>query len=506
VGLSVVASDDGLPASPGQLTYTWSVVLGSSGAVTFAAGNGTGSAATLNATVAVAGTYVFRVTVSDGEFSSTATTPELLVTSVTTPGVIAVTSPGTWTQAEGDSGVSTVAITVTRTGGSSGPVSVSYATQDGTAQAGGDFTAASGTISWADGDSTVKTITVPIIGDTVYEPSEQFSVQLGSPTGGASLGLITSATVTILNDDAAPSAGILSFDPNAYAPVEGDSGSTAVTITVTRSGGSAGAVSVVVTTADGTAQAGSDYLTASATLSWAAGASGARTLTVPILGDVVNEADETVRLVLSGPVGGAALGASTASLVIITDDAVQEAGILALPSPAPGVAEGGSGTTALLIPVVRQGGSAGAVSVTYALTGGTAQVGTDVQALGGTLSWAAGETGTRYITMTVLGDLAVEPDETAVITLSDPTGGARVPDTSVVVTITNDDAGSPAVPGDLNGSGTVTFEDLSLFLSSYGKSVGDVGFLSGANLATAGSSASIVDFEDLAAFLALYTP
>jgi large repetitive protein len=59
-------------------------------------------------------------------------------------------------------------------------------------------------------------------------------------------------------------------------------------------------------------------------------------------------------------------------------------------------------------------------------------------------------------------------------------------------------------PGDLNGDGRVTFEDLSLFLSSYGKSVGQPGFLTGANLRTTGSSANTVDFDDLVAFLALY--
>jgi hypothetical protein len=62
------------------------------------------------------------------------------------------------------------------------------------------------------------------------------------------------------------------------------------------------------------------------------------------------------------------------------------------------------------------------------------------------------------------------------------------------------------VPGDLNGDGGVTFEDLSLFLSSCGKSVGQTGFLTGANLNTTGSSASTVDFDDLVAFLALYNP
>jgi hypothetical protein len=63
-----------------------------------------------------------------------------------------------------------------------------------------------------------------------------------------------------------------------------------------------------------------------------------------------------------------------------------------------------------------------------------------------------------------------------------------------------------AALGDLNGSGTVTFEDLSLFLSSYGKLGGQTGFLTRASLNTTGSSANTVDFDDLVAFLALYNP
>ena len=98
----------------------------------------------------------------------------------------------------------TVTITATRTGGSSGAVGVSYATANGTATAGSDYTATSGKLDWADGDTANKNITVPITNDALDEPDETFTVRLSAPTGGAKLGLPNSATVTITDNDDPP--------------------------------------------------------------------------------------------------------------------------------------------------------------------------------------------------------------------------------------------------------------------------------------------------------------
>gem|GEM_PF-638120 len=95
-------------------------------------------------------------------------------------------------------------ITVTRAGGTDGAVSVDYATSDGTATAGSDYTAASGTLNWAAGDSASKTFNVSITGDTTFEPDETVNLTLSNPTGGASLGSPNTAVLTITNDDAAP--------------------------------------------------------------------------------------------------------------------------------------------------------------------------------------------------------------------------------------------------------------------------------------------------------------
>src|SRR5205085_396419 len=112
-------------------------------------------------------------------------------------------------------GSGTVTITVNRTGGSAGVVSVHYSTTDGTATAPADYTAASGTLTWADGDTAPKTFTVPIIDDTLTEGNEAFKVNLDGPTGGATLGTPASSYVVIVDNDTAQPAGHLQFSASS---------------------------------------------------------------------------------------------------------------------------------------------------------------------------------------------------------------------------------------------------------------------------------------------------
>ncbi len=95
-------------------------------------------------------------------------------------------------------------IRVSRAGGDSGTVSVSYATGGGTATPGVDFTPVSGTLTWAGGDTSEKTFEVPILDDTEVEGDKTVELTLTSPTGGAELGDPSAATLTIVDNDIAP--------------------------------------------------------------------------------------------------------------------------------------------------------------------------------------------------------------------------------------------------------------------------------------------------------------
>ena len=136
---------------------------------------------------------------------------------------IPVLSIGNVTLTEGNSGTKTFTFTVSISGANTLPVSVNYATADGTATAAsGDYVATSGTLTWAAGDNTAKTIGVTVNGDTTVEPDETFYVNLGSPINAT---LSSSTGVgTIVNDDlsissvvvaeATPKNGILESNEN----------------------------------------------------------------------------------------------------------------------------------------------------------------------------------------------------------------------------------------------------------------------------------------------------
>lgn len=117
-----------------------------------------------------------------------------------------------------EDGVGTVTLTVTRTGGSAGAVGISYASANGTATAGSDYTSVDSTLAWDDAETTSKTFAVTIADDGDSEGNETFTVTLSSPTGGATLGSLSVATVTIVDDDTEPEVplmGTLSFEADA---------------------------------------------------------------------------------------------------------------------------------------------------------------------------------------------------------------------------------------------------------------------------------------------------
>lgn len=212
-------------------------------------------------------------------------------------------------------------ITVQRLGGRTGAVSVQYATAGGSATEGGDYARAAGTLAWADGEDAPKTFAIQILQDTLVEGPESFTVTLSGATGGATIAPIGTATVTVADDDLPPvpqPAGSIQFQQSESAVTEGG---TAL-LTVTRTGGSAGAVSVGYNTGAGSAQSGADYTAASGTLTWADGDASPRTITVATIDDTVVESSETFFVNISNPTGGATLGNPNVVVATILDNDV----------------------------------------------------------------------------------------------------------------------------------------------------------------------------------------
>ncbi len=312
----------------------------------------------------------------------------------------------------------TLTFTVTRTGSTAGTNAVNFATANGTATAGSDYTAQSGTLTFAPGE-TSKPIQIQTTPDTTVESAETVLVNLSSPTGGATI-TTAQGTGTINDDDVSFAIG------NATAVTEGGT----LTFTVTRTGSTAGANAVNFATANGTATAGSDYTAQSGALTFAPGEMN-KAIAVSTIDDSVVESAETVLVNLSSPTGGATITTPQGSGTITDND-------VAPPSFAIGnavaVAEGGS----LTFTVTKTGTTLSSYSVNYATAGGTATSGTDFTATSGTLTFLAPQT-TRTITVATIDDSAIEADETVLVNLSSPTGGATITTAQGIGSIANND-------------------------------------------------------------------
>ena len=307
-------------------------------------------------------------------------------------------------------------------------VTVNYATMDDTAIAVEDYGPVEGTLTFAPGEVS-RTIRVPIIDDDLDEPDETFALVL-SDLRGATLGR-GSALGTILDDDEPPTVSI--------AGASGAEGVGELAFAVALSTRSLTGVTVGYASMDGTAVAGNDYDAVEGTLTFAAGEVW-KTIRVPVIDDVLDEADEeTFAVALSVPTG-ATLDAGAATGTIRDDDE----------PPALSVADaaGDEDVGALEFEVTLSAPSGIEVSAPYATKDGTATAGGDYEAATGTLVFAPGEA-SRTIRVAILDDALHEADEeTFELTLARLVN-ATPADVSATGTIRDNDLAPPSVAGDL---------------------------------------------------------
>lgn len=150
--------------------------------------------------------------------------------------------------------------TITKTGTATGSCTVNYATSNGTAVSGSDYTAKSGTLTFTSAQ-TSQVVSVATIDDTAVESAETFALALSAPTSGAVLGTPSSATATINDNDTAAAPSFAIQDASA---TEGQT----LDFVVTKTGTTTGSFSVNYATADGTATAPLKYTAASGTLTF----------------------------------------------------------------------------------------------------------------------------------------------------------------------------------------------------------------------------------------------
>jgi hypothetical protein len=416
----------------------------------------------------------FQVTLSGpsgataGDMSGTGT-----ITDDDATPTLAITGPATVDEVNANA-----RYTIAITGQSASKITVNFATANGSATAGADFTQMSGSRSWASGETATKSFTVPILVDTLDEFAEDFSVTLS----GASNAAINTATVTTTITDNDDQPSIASIGDVTVA--EGNTGTVDAAVNVTLSAASGKKVTVPYSTAPATAKDPADFEAKSGDLVFEPGDT-TKAIVVKVKGDTLFEQpNETFSVVLFDPTN-ATKGADNIGEITITDDD-------AAPSPTvtnASVAEGNSATTDLKfkvsLPAPRP-----AATFSYRTATGTANGSDYIEVGGAPLVFPAstGSTPTELeVTIKIKGDGLDELDESFTLELVNPTSGAVV--ATAIGTITNDDNNTEILIADASAdepsTGTSTLK-FTIRLSAVSGRPVSVGWQTANGTATAG--------------------
>lgn len=321
-------------------------------------------------------------------------------------------------------------------------VSVAYTTANGSATAPSDYQSTSGTLVFG-ASETQKQIIVPVFGDNSVETNENFTVNLTAPSSSVTIG-VAQATATLLNDDQ------LFVSISNATVAEGNTGTNNASITVNLSEATNLPVTVnYLTATNGSATTPGDFQTTAGIVTFNPG-EVSKTITVPVVGDVLVEQNETFLVQLSNVSNNATLSPtqSTATVTIVEDDQL----VLSVNNVT--LIEGDTGSPNAAFTVSLSAASNQAVSVNYSAVSGTATSNTDFTPTTGTINFSPGET-LKTVTVPVLGDTNPEADETFLLQLANPTGAILSLTGSGTATIRDDDLSISGTKWeDLNNNGT----------------------------------------------------
>ncbi|MGL4400502.1 MAG: Calx-beta domain-containing protein [Luteolibacter sp.] len=339
--------------------------------------------------------------------------------------VLSVTGTGLVSTIGATNDITVSALTLTGQGGATrtlsttGNVEITSATTFSLTLAGADIAAVNALLNQNGTSST---------GGTTYNLAA--ADDWNSVITGGNIADLTGNGITVSGIPATLSIGDVALS-------EGNSGTTSFNFTVSLSSPApTGGVTFDIATANDSAIAGSDYTAQSLTSQTIPAGSTTYSFNVLVIGDTLNETDETFFVNVTNVTGATVTDAQGLG-TLTNDDAVPSFSIADVSQ-----AEGNSGTTTQTFTVTLSAASGQTTTVNYATADGTATIaGTDYASTSGTLTFAPGET-TKTFSVTVNGDTSFEADETFFLNLSGATN-ATISDNQGLGTITNDDL--PAV-------------------------------------------------------------
>jgi large repetitive protein len=343
----------------------------------------------------------------------------------TAPGGTPVVLPGSAEVLEGDEGTTTLSVPVVLSEATDAEVTVEWSTirPSGAplnqAAPGRDYVAASGTVTIAPGEQT-GTASIEVIGNTVAQPDRYVVISFTNPTNARMGGFWGLGFGLILDDDGP------AVNPGAGEVLEGNDGLTALAIPVSLSEPVDREVTVdweTIVPPDAPpvkAGAGTDYVPASGTVTFAPGQTEA-TVTIDVIGNTIPQPDRYVVVSFRNPSGAFMSGFWGLGFGLIVDDDV--------PTVLPGtaeVAEGDEGLTPLELPVRLSQPSWEPVRVEWATISpagapaGQAVPGVDYEAASGTVTFAPGET-EATVTINVIGNVEPQGDRYIPVSFRNPT-------------------------------------------------------------------------------------
>jgi hypothetical protein len=317
-------------------------------------------------------------------------------------------------------------VSVVRTGGTAGSVTVDYETHDGTAEDGRDYTNTIGTLTFGS-NVLAKTIFVPLIDNAVADGSRFFTLTLSNATGGATISITNTATLTIKDDESS-----VRFTNGGFIISETQ---TNLIVNVVRGGALNFPASVGFTTVDDSAIAGTDYFATNGVLQFPSNVT-TRSFLVRVKNNTIVDETRSFDLMLTNAQNGLLLGEPNIISVTVTNE--DRGGVIRFSTNSYTFSEA---STNSFINILRTGGAASGVTVKLKVEDGSADAGADYSNVTQVVTFNVGETN-KKVFIPIINDALVEGPETVNLSLEDAGGGGSLTNPfTATLTINSDDVG-----------------------------------------------------------------